>query len=134
MEEAQPTPVAEVAPVVELEAPAERGSRRRRGRGGRDRNRRDEESGAVEAEPVGAVGEAEPVRRPSLEELLPLSEAPIEGELPPIPEEFLPMEGAGSDSAEPASAARRGGRRRRFRGGRPDGSGEASGPESSEGV
>ena len=133
-EEAQPTPVAEVVPVVELEAPSERGSRRRRGRGGRDRNRRDEEPSVVDAEPVSAAGEVEPVRRPSLEELLPLSEAPIEGELPPIPEEFLPMEGAGSDSAEPASAARRGGRRRRFRGGRPEGSGETSGPEPSEGA
>ncbi len=121
--EGVPTPVVEATPVaaeLEPEAAPERGSRRRRGRGGRDRRGRDEEPSAGDAEPVVAVSdEAEPVRRPSLEELLPLSEAPIEGELPPIPEEFLPMEASDSDSGEAAPEARRNSRRRRFRGARP---------------
>lgn len=73
-----PEPVAVVVPE---EGPGKR-RRRRRGRG-----RTEEEEATV----VEEVAPEEPVRRPSLEELLPLSEVPIEGaELPPIPEELLP--------------------------------------------
>jgi hypothetical protein len=113
-----PATPAAVAPVAE--PIAERPSRRRRGRGGRGRGGRDEgtETESAEGEPdeVPAAPEVEPARRPSLEELLPLSETPIEGELPPIPEEFLPLDNAPvAESTEPARPARRPSRRRRLR-------------------
>ncbi|MBB6051684.1 hypothetical protein [Armatimonas rosea] len=102
---------AATAAVAEVVAPTERAPRRRRGRGGRDRRGRDEET----SEPAAAetVEDTEPVRRPSLEELLPLSESPLEGELPPIPEEFLALDETPA-VAEPAPPARRP-RRRRLR-------------------
>jgi hypothetical protein len=99
----------------------ERLGRRRRGRGGRDRRPSEQEADVAEAE---LAPEAEPVRRPSLEELLPLSEAPLEGELPPI-EEFLNSEGSGLASTEAIPIAPRGGRRRRFRGARPSGTSDS---------
>lgn len=91
--------------------------RRRRGRGrsgeeiGTTEEGTSEESAEDREEAAFAVAEAEPddsqamladaeaaiiappgPRRPSLEELLPLSEMPDESELPPIPDEFLPLD------------------------------------------
>lgn len=65
----------------------------------------------------GSSTDAAPVvtgreRRPSLEELLPLSEAPSEGDLPPIPDEFLPMDTAALEGAEPTGEESGRGRRR----------------------
>ena len=118
--------------ATDEEAANERGSsRRRRGRGGRDRRRREDEPADTETEAVVVSEEAEPARRPSLEELLPLSEAPIDGELPPIPEEFLPLDEAAAEQPEAASGTRRGGRRRRFRGARgSEGASETPGAET----
>lgn len=83
--EAEPAQATIVEPIV-TPVSDESASKRRRRRRGRGRGE-DEETPSTD-EPVS---EPEPARRPSLEELLPLSDAPIEGgELPPIPEELLP--------------------------------------------
>ncbi|HVK03612.1 MAG TPA: hypothetical protein VM490_09060, partial [Armatimonadaceae bacterium] len=104
----------------------------------------DEETDAGEAETPAAA-----VRRPSLEELLPLSELSDETQLPPIPDEFLPLDtgtlrptaaasvasseedvASEADAAESDSAARsRRPRRPRFRRGRRGAGEEGGGPE-----
>jgi len=98
--------------------------------------------GAPASAPETGEGEIPPVvRRPSLEELLPLSELTDESELPPIPEEFLPLdtdallpaitEGdaaeSGAEAGEGAPVARRPRRSRVRRGrrGSDSGTGEA---------
>jgi hypothetical protein len=68
------------------------------------------------ATPVSApIAEAPSRSRPSLEELLPLSEAPDGADLPPIPEEFLPLDPSsvtpGGGEVGEEEAARSGGRR-----------------------
>jgi hypothetical protein len=86
----------------------ERKKRRRRRRRGRGRRDEGDELSADGLTPVGegveTEGEATPARpRPSLEELLPLSEIIAEdAELPPIPEEFLPLDVPPASAAEEA--------------------------------
>ncbi len=93
--------------------------RRRRGRGG--------ESGELPAE-VGDTlptdgGTTEERPRPTLEELLPAAVEIPEGELPPVPEEFLPLDEASLGEDKPARRRRRRGRNGRGGGGDADESG-----------
>jgi hypothetical protein len=99
---AAPATVMESVLTVETGAGKKKRRRRRRGRG-RGSAETDEEGLLSEAADEDAEdeteegeetaeGEVAAPRRPSLEELLPLSEALVDSELPPIPEEFLPLD------------------------------------------
>ena len=84
----------------------------------------------MEAAVSEAPAELELVRRPSLEELLPLSESPLEGALPPLPEEFLTLDESDSLPTESARSPRRSGpRRRRLRGTPSEGADDAPASE-----
>lgn len=102
----------EGVPELEEEVGSEPNAKRRRRRRGRGRGEGSEPlaSDALASSDVSPtpLPEPEPIRRPSLEELLPLSEAPMEGDIPPIPEEFL--------LEQDAPPSRRGSRGRRIRG------------------
>ncbi|MFM7320677.1 MAG: hypothetical protein ACKO5K_04020 [Armatimonadota bacterium] len=93
--------------------------RRRRGRGGDGTDAGVELQDTLPAVP-GDGTETADRSRPTLAELLPESESPGDGELPPIPEEFKPIDEA-NIGAGPAPRRRR----RRGRGGRGGGGGDA---------
>lgn len=73
-----------------------------------------DETGGESLEDVLAADPPGP-RRPSLEELLPLSDVPQEGELPPIPDEFLPLDPLALGGEEEEAGRRRRPRRGRSR-------------------
>jgi hypothetical protein len=97
---------ADAADTADAGKKRRRRRRRGRGRGGAaedaeglplnegasDGTEEEEEGDSSEEIEVAPITATAPRARPSLEELLPLSEAPADRELPPIPEEFLPLD------------------------------------------
>lgn len=97
------------APSTEEEGAAGRSSRRRRRRRGRGGDGSDlpAEVGDTLEPTAGGVEERS---RPTLEELLPAAVDVPEGDLPPVPEELLPIDEASLGENKPARRRRRRGR------------------------
>ena len=103
-DESAPAPV-EAEPEEEGGRPRRRRRRRRGGGGDSAQDTGPETGDNASDEPAAEAAPTRPL--PSLQELLPDSEAPVDGELPPIPAEFLPLDEAAAERPAPRRRRRR---------------------------